>query len=179
MNIRNLVIGPLETNCYVIIDEKTSHAVVIDPADEDNDLKHLVENPDIHVDKILLTHGHFDHIGGVNLIQQATGAELWIHSLDEKMLRDPSKNMSSFFEKGIVCVEPSHHFDDQTVLKCGSLQIKVIHTPGHTRGSSCFQIDSVLFSGDTLFQMGVGRTDFPDSSTQKLLESIKKKAFLS
>ncbi|OFY66336.1 MAG: hypothetical protein A2Y71_15850, partial [Bacteroidetes bacterium RBG_13_42_15] len=159
MNIRKLVMGPLETNCYVITDEKTSRSIVIDPADENKDLKQLVEDSNTTVDKILLTHGHFDHIGGVNVIQRLTGAELWIHSLDEEMLRDPSKNISSFFENRIVCSEPSYHFKDDTLLECGSLQIKVIHTPGHTLGSSCFLIDGALFSGDTLFQMGIGRTD--------------------
>lgn len=170
-----LELGPLQTNCYILTDEKSLKAVVIDPADEGERIWNFLEEKKWTLEKILLTHGHYDHIGGVPLLKKLSGVEVWIHEADAGMLTDSHKNLSFFL--GLSHTEPDadKFLKEGLKIEIGSSKIRVLHTPGHTSGSVSFVGDDFAIVGDTLFQNSVGRTDFPGSSYEVLLDSIQRK----
>lgn len=170
-----LVLGELSTNCYVLADEATRNAVVIDaPSNADKILK-LLDKNGLRLKFIFLTHAHFDHIMALNELQQATEAEIFLHTGEEKYLNDSSLNLSYQFNKQLPKIENYRLINDGDVLSLDSLRFEVIHTPGHTEGSVCYLIDNILISGDTLFSGSVGRTDFPSGSFETEINSIEKK----
>lgn len=179
MEIIKLILGNLGTNCYVVIDEQTRKSAVIDPADYGKELKYVLENNNISsVDFILLTHGHYDHIWGVkDLKNDYPDAKIAIHSLDEECLRDEQKSLK---DTSVYALQPKLNLnadvilEESDVIKLGSLELEVIHTPGHTPGSICFVCSDVIFSGDTLFCKTVGRTDFLGGNMDDMLKSLKK-----
>ncbi|MBU1148135.1 MAG: MBL fold metallo-hydrolase, partial [Candidatus Omnitrophica bacterium] len=122
---------------------------------------------------VINTHGHGDHIGA----DSEFGLPIWIHSLDAEFLQDPSKNLSGMLGFLLKTKPASRLLDEGDVLKIGSVNLEVIHTPGHTPGSICFKGDSVVFTGDTLFCEGIGRTDFAYGSQEDIIRSIKEKLF--
>ena len=164
MEIKRLILSPLGTNCYLV---KTGDGsgVVIDPADEGEVILAKAAEMDMKIEKILLTHGHFDHTGAVNFLKEKTGAQMYIHSDDVCMLTDGDKALAYF------C--PSMPFEQKTadvVIKDGDeiaqdgVIFKVMHTPGHSAGSVCFIAKNtdgmdVMFSGDTIFRNSIGRSD--------------------
>ncbi len=163
------------SNCYLIVNEKTGEGAVVDPAWYGDALKKAIG--DIRIKYILLTHGHFDHIFGVHGLREATGAKVVIHEKDAGHLLDPKKSLAdgNFPEKQIP-VEADMFVEDGDVLTLGDEEIKVMHTPGHTMGSVCYicENDRVIISGDTLFCMTAGRTDFFDGSDELMIESLKR-----
>ncbi len=177
MNIIKLELEPFSTNCYILIDEKTKKAAIIDPAIYSNELLNQIKSNDIsEVEYILLTHGHFDHILGVAELKDAyKDAKIAIHSFDSDCLSDPHKSMAkSIIGDAQKLVEADINLKDNYSLKLGELSIDVLHTPGHTPGSVCFVCEDAIFSGDTLFCKTVGRTDFEGGSMQDMLESINR-----
>lgn len=180
MFLKKLVVGALETNCYLIGCKKTKKAAVIDPGGEeevDLILKLLQEN-NFDLKYIINTHGHIDHIAGNRRLKDKTMASLLIHKLDADMLVDINKNFSIFMGKEI-CSPPADIFleeGDEIIL--GSLKLTVFHTPGHTPGGISLILDNVIFTGDTLFAGGIGRTDLPGGSYQDLQRSIKEKLLI-
>lgn len=172
-NVYSFVVGPLETNAYVLT--QNGKAVVIDPGDEDARLQAFLHENHLTVERILLTHGHYDHIGGVEKLKKLTHAKVGIHSLDSEMLLDPQKNLSIFLGASYRLSPAEEYLEDGMEIPFGSSTIRVLFTPGHTPGSVCFLWDKILFSGDTLFWESIGRTDFPGGSLGTLLNSIQKK----
>ncbi len=174
MRMHHMVTGSLDVNCYFIIDK--GHCAVIDPADEVPVLAYL-EKENLKLTHILLTHGHFDHIGGVAKLKEATNAKICIHKKDAPMLRSDDANFAKFAG---MRVEPSvadeilAHNDELTV---GDVRIRVLHTPGHTPGGVCYLVEDCLFTGDTLFRLSVGRWDFPGADGDELFASIKETLF--
>ena len=169
MNIECLVVGQLGVNCYLLTNDK--EAIVIDPGDEAEVILSAVEEKGCTLSKILLTHGHFDHAGAVSDLAEKTGAEVIIHSGDEIMLRDNSKNLSFLTGVGIKCYEGATMLESVGEITLGSEKINYIHTPGHSEGSVTYQCGDNLFCGDLIFRGSIGRYDFGD--LKKELGSIK------
>lgn len=172
-NVYSFVVGPLETNAYVLT--QNGKAVLIDPGAEDPILFGFLQKHLFHVEWILLTHGHYDHIGGVQKLKRMTQAKVGIHSLDHEMLLDPQKNLSILLNESYTFGPADQKLEDEMEIPLGSSIIRVLFTPGHTPGSVCFMWKDMLFSGDTLFSGSIGRTDYPGGSLDLLLQSIQNK----
>ncbi|MDR0919149.1 MAG: MBL fold metallo-hydrolase [Oscillospiraceae bacterium] len=171
MKIYTMPLGQLQANCHIIsFDDNTCIAIDIG-GESDKVLKYLQENR-LVLNAILLTHGHCDHIGGVEIVRRETNAMVYIAKEDMEMLFNSEKNLSTLLRLNTPTVQYFSYIKTDTLNICDK-EIRVIRTPGHTKGSVCFLIENCLFSGDTLFRNGVGRTDFPGGSTQELLNSLK------
>lgn len=160
MKIHSIAVGPVQTNVYLVGDEKTKEAAIIDPADSPKKIMAMISESGFTVKKILLTHGHFDHIAALGEIAEKTGAEIYISEKDVELLRNANKNVSMLF-LGIDI-----HFDmpvkivkNEDKITVGKLEFTVQETPGHTRGSVCYFAEKAIFTGDTIFASGYGRTD--------------------
>ena len=177
MFLKRLVVGLLETNCYLISCEKTKEAAVIDPGGEEaaDLILNLLQKNNFNLKYIINTHGHIDHIIGNNLLKVKTEALLLIHRLDADMLIDGNKNISSFMGKEICSPHADKLLEEGDEISLGTLKLKFIHTPGHTPGGISLVVDNIVFTGDTLFAGGIGRTDLPGGSYQDLQKSIKEK----
>ncbi|MDR1565361.1 MAG: MBL fold metallo-hydrolase [Oscillospiraceae bacterium] len=169
--MRILVLGSMQNNCYIITDEASGETAVIDPGEFSAELEELGAKG---VKYILLTHGHFDHIGGVDELRELTGAQVAVSKADALLMKDSSINGGRLFSaKSGVCAEPDLILNDGDIITLGQLKIKVIATPGHTAGGLCFLCEGSLFSGDTLFYHECGRWDFATGSQEQMLESLK------
>lgn len=177
MFIETLVVGPLQANCYIVGDEATSEALVIDPGGDADKILDVVAKLGATVKMIVNTHGHVDHILANGRIKEATNAPIAIHAADAGMLTNPLAAFS--FLLGVLKPSPPANvmLYEGDVLDAGDVHLHVIHTPGHSRGGICLyeEKEGVVFTGDTLFQGGIGRTDFPGGSHQTLLDSIRTK----
>lgn len=165
------------TNCYVVFDEETKEVMVIDPA---GDVEKIIEIIDILHGKlkyIYLTHCHGDHISGVTELKEKMGGKIIIHRNDAIGLNDKNINLTQIIDMPEVELEADSRVDDEDLLHIGNLEFKVIHTPGHTCGSSSLYCDEerLLFSGDTLFRGTWGRTDLPTSDFMSIIDSITNK----
>lgn len=178
MKIYKLIVGPIQSNCY-IIETKNKNGVIIDAGDEAEKIIEFYERKGITIKKILITHGHFDHIGAVSAIVAKTGAHVYIHPSDAAKLQSP--------EKSLATIIPDHKFNKVTkyepifegdTITVDELTFKVMHTPGHSKGSVCYILDDIIFSGDTIFCGSVGRTDFPDGDLDEIVSSAKRIAKL-
>lgn len=174
MLIKTIIVGVLETNCYIFGDEGGAVAV-IDPGDEAEKILGYVNETGCSVKYIILTHGHVDHIGAVKKLKAETGAEVLIHEADAACLTDAKKNLSVYMIMPCVQLPADRVLKDGDTIKVGNYEVNVIHTPGHTPGGICLQAGKALFSGDTLFRASAGRTDLPGGSRQDLLDSINNK----
>jgi hydroxyacylglutathione hydrolase len=175
VTLKRFVLGPLETNTYVLLDGNTRHAAVIDPAAEDDGLDRYLKTHASAVDAVLLTHGHYDHIAGVPRLKSLWKSKVGIHPLDAGMLAHPSENLSILLGFSFRAGDADLRLEDGMQIQIGSVPVRVIHTPGHTPGSVCFAGEGFALAGDTLFRHSVGRTDFHGSSMEKLMHSIREK----
>lgn len=178
MRIITMPVGELAANCYIVYCKNTKKAVVIDPGAEGQSILNRIQYEGVKVEYILLTHGHFDHIGAVKFLKEQLGAFVAIHSGDAQALTDASRNLSTFMGEHSVQVPADVLLKEGDVLDVGDIKMKVLHTPGHSEGSACFMADSpikVVFTGDMLFQGSIGRSDFPGGSYDQLISSIRDK----
>ena len=180
MIFETLVVGPLGVNCFILGDEETKEGIIIDPGSDIERILNKINRIGLKVKTILNTHGHFDHIGANAKIISTLGAKLLIHKSDAAFLTRANEYASLYGLKAEDSPPPNSFLEDAMEITFGKYQLKVLHTPGHSSGGCCFYLASekMLFTGDTLFAEGVGRTDLPGSSEQALRQSIKTKLFV-
>ncbi len=180
MRITNLPSGALQANTYLAVDEKTNEGFIVDPGGYNKVLTKEVRDNDVNIKYIILTHGHSDHICGVNEHKaEFPDAKIVAYKDEEAMLENPNLNQSPGF--GVpYSTKADILVSDGDELKVGDVTLKFIHTPGHTEGGMCIYVEEAkaLFSGDTLFRQSIGRTDFPGGSYKEIMDSIRKKLFL-
>lgn len=175
LKIHGLQVGMLETNCYLIEHTETHQALCVDPGGDAEKIIRYCKQYRIAIDRILLTHGHYDHIGAVNALVDTFGMKVWIHPDDVDMATNPELNLSSFIVAPYHIDSYLNYFEEDELIMLGNQKIQVIHTPGHSPGSVCFLWNDYLISGDTLFRNSIGRSDFPGSDPELLIESIEQK----
>ena len=179
MKIVNIPTGMLQANTYLVCDETSRLGFIVDLGGYSKELKNIIEKNDIQIQYIVLTHGHGDHIGGVQEhLKDFPDAKVVCSRAEEKMLLDPELNEAHHFGPEKVSFNPDILVDDGDTLTVGNMTMKFIMTPGHTEGGLCILVDDVLFSGDTLFCRSIGRTDLAGGDFKTLMESIKNKLFL-
>lgn len=169
--LKRFVVGLLETNCYLVADALTKEACLIDPGSGPYPIKNFIKKEGLDLKFIINTHGHGDHIGANAFF----GVPIFIHKLDKDFLKDPGRNMSRLFMTGIVSPWAEKLLEEGDILSLGGLELKVLHTPGHTPGSVSLVLDGVVFTGDALFAGSIGRTDFEYGDQDQLIRSITQK----
>lgn len=167
-------VGMIGTNCYLLYDEDLKEAIIVDPGDNAAFLAGSIDNLELKPVAILLTHGHFDHIGAVNELKDRYDIPLYVSKKDAEMIQNPNMNMGGI---SVKVTEKDVLLEGCEEFELGGINFKVIATPGHTPGGLCYYISSedVLLSGDTMFRYSWGRTDFPGGSAVDLMNSIKEK----
>jgi hydroxyacylglutathione hydrolase len=173
-----LAVGPFATNCYIVGSEETKHGIIIDPGDDAAAILGRVADLGLDIKMLVLTHGHIDHVGALKAVKEATDAEMAIHADDAKSLRGLRGVLQSIIVPGLfypLPPPPERLLRDGDSLDVGGLHFEVLHTPGHTPGGICLLGEGVVFSGDTLFNYGIGRTDLPGGSYHRLVESIRSR----
>ena len=171
LQIKEVTVGAIGTCCYVLWDDARDDCVVIDPGDEPERIRQAAQGRAIAA--ILLTHGHFDHIGAVRALMTKDTA-LVIAAQDAPMLTDPQLNASFLLGKPVTAPEATRLVREGDTVSAAGLTFTVLHTPGHTAGSVCYQIGEKLFTGDTLFRFGCGRTDLPTGSETQMRQSLSR-----
>ncbi len=178
MKITNLPSGQLAVNTYLVEDEETKKGFIVDPGGYNPRLTALIKEEGIHIEYIILTHGHSDHIGGVRQHkEELPGVQVVADAAEVPMLADARMNMSSMMGEAVT-VEPDITVNDGDSLTVGNLELKFLHTPGHSPGGMCIVVGNTVFSGDTLFCGSIGRTDFPGCSFSELSESIRHQLYV-
>lgn len=173
MKVDRIVVGSMQENCYILSCEITKEAIVVDPGFEAKRIIKFIEENELKPQSIVLTHGHYDHIGGVEEIKNAFNVDIIIHQEDVELIEDPDKNFSSRTNK-IIKFSADRIVEEMNTIKFGNEEVVVIHTPGHTHGGICLLSGKILIAGDTLFKQSIGRTDLSGCSEKFLVKSIKK-----
>lgn len=171
MVIETVIVGDMQTNCYILAEDKKSSCIVIDPGSDYKKIRAVLDRHSLTPDFIINTHGHIDHIGA----NAEFKIPIFIHSLDDDFLENPQKSLSLFYGNSKKSPGSSRLLEDKDIIELKNLRLEVIHTPGHTPGSICLKTDTILFTGDTLFFEGIGRTDFPQGDGENLIRSVRDK----
>lgn len=174
LKIHTLALGSYQTNCYILRNADSASCAVIDPGYEANTILTLLQKEGLSLDAILLTHGHFDHVGAVKELVQSTGCRLWMQERDYSQLRTPT-NLYLYpltnCKKPVVCF-----CQEGERISAGGLTFRVMETPGHTWGSVCYLCEDAMFSGDTLFAGACGRVDLPGGDGEAMRSSLERLA---
>ena len=175
MVIEQIIVGHMSVCCYLLGDEATKEAVLVDPTSDFEKINAIIDRYGFKITKIINTHGHFDHIGGNRYYIKKTGARLLIHEADYFYLGKNVNRLIEFFKGGRSIKHEVELLHDGDIITAGNTEIKVIHTPGHSPGSICLYFTGNIFTGDTLFTEGMGRTDFSGGCGETILKSIKER----
>ncbi|NMB02921.1 MAG: MBL fold metallo-hydrolase [Tissierellia bacterium] len=175
MILEKFVTPGMGVNCYLV--GQNDQVVMIDPGTVLDQVDQVIEQKGYQLQAIVLTHGHADHIGGVEHYRDKYGVDVYIHEDDEEMIKNPRQNLSQGVYGYEISIEDALTYRDRDRLDLGDIRLEIIHTPGHTKGSSCLLIDGDLFTGDTLFKMGVGRWDLYGGNGDQLMNSIRTRLF--
>jgi len=177
MILETVCVGPFQVNCYILAASQNCRAIIIDPGDEELKIKKALERYKLNPAFIINTHGHIDHIGSDDKFQ----VPIYIHQSDLALLKDPKLNLSSLLTAPFSLKSEIKTLEDKEIIELDGLQLETLHSPGHTPGGICLLLkkpkNKILFSGDTLFCQGIGRTDFPGASLDTLIKSIKERLF--
>lgn len=178
LKIGRIVMGMCQTNCYFVYEEGKDRVLLFDPADKGSYIYSALKDKGFTVGAILLTHGHFDHIWGVEEIRELSGAKVYAYEKEKELCEDASLNVSKGAGRACVVKADQYVKDGGEITEAG-ITCRLLATPGHTSGSCCyyFEADKIMISGDTLFQESVGRTDLPTGSMGTLVRSVKDKLF--
>ncbi|MDL2275048.1 MBL fold metallo-hydrolase [Desulfosarcina sp. OttesenSCG-928-G10] len=185
MIIRQLTVGPIQANCFILGCEETRQAVVIDPGDDADRILTALAKDKLTVVHLIDTHGHFDHVGANKRMKDVTGADILIHADDAPMLSQLAATAASWGMSAENSPPPDQLLKDGDTITFGTHTLKVLHTPGHTRGGICLYVEypqdgetrKAVFVGDTLFTGSIGRTDFPGGDFNTLINSIHTRLF--
>lgn len=167
-----MIVGDILTNCYLFGEDNT--VFIIDPGDEGIKIEEIIVKNKLKPIGIILTHGHFDHIGAALYLKKKFKLSIYAHIDEAKMLNDIHLNLSYYIGEELR-IQPDEFLNEGDILRVGRFNIKVLHTPGHTEGSICLLCDNILFSGDTIFKESYGRCDLPLGNEKLILDSITKK----
>lgn len=180
MKINRFVIGPVGTNCYIVRNEESGECFLVDPADCPPELLRFIREEKLAVKAVLLTHGHFDHIMGLDGLLSEYPVPVYAHEDEKPILENADLNASSSMYGRGYTFSGAEYVSDGSRLEIAGMTAEVIATPGHTAGGCCyyFRKEKVLFSGDTLFCASVGRTDLPTGNGSRLIRSIREKLFI-
>jgi glyoxylase-like metal-dependent hydrolase (beta-lactamase superfamily II) len=179
LRVERVVVGALEVNCYIVLDEKSKEGIVIDPGAEGRRIVRIIEGESINLKYIINTHGHVDHIGANRDVKNAfPDALLAIGEFDLPLLRNAMNSYIAMMVGAKESPEPDLLLKEGDIIEFGECTLKVIHTPGHTPGSICLLTEGIVFTGDTLFAGSIGRVDLPMSQPEKLIPSIKEKLMI-
>lgn len=173
MILIRLVVGPLQVNCFIVADDKTKEAVVIDPGDDAREILGVIGEKGFKIRHIVNTHAHFDHIGANKAMRDATGAQLLLHEADAPLLAAAPRQSASFGMSPVSSPPADRYVKHGDVITAGEVSLKVLHTPGHTPGGISLLEQGIVFTGDALFAGSIGRTDFPGGDLMTLIASIK------
>lgn len=175
MKILHLELGPIGTNCYIVYDETSKEAMLIDPAWDYEQIDKTLRDHGLTLKFVFLTHGHADHIGALQEVRNKKDVPVYVGKGDSFLIQNSANNLSAFMGKKIECTSPEFTVSDGDSITLGSLSFTVYETPGHTPGGVCLYGEGVVFAGDTLFRYSIGRTDFSGGSYQQLIDSIEQK----
>ena len=176
IHVESMCLGPLGVNTYVVYQQSRKDCVVFDPAEAEPVMQYL-QSQGLSCAAILLTHGHFDHILGLAELKEKTGAPVYVHSLDAEMLEDEVASLAGLCGASVPPCKPDVLLQDGDTVAAAGMAFAVLHTPGHSPGGVCYVEENgrLLFSGDTLFRLSVGRADFPGSKETDLYHSLLDK----
>jgi len=177
LQVEPLVVGPLFSNCYIVWDDKIKTGIVIDPGDDANNILKVIEELGLHINSILVTHGHFDHVGAVKTLIKELGVDFFAHKDDLFFIQYAEKSARRWGIEIEQPPNPNYFLEDGQIINVGEFKLNVLHTPGHSPGGVCFLYNKMVFCGDTLFQGSIGRTDFRKGSLEDLIKSIKTRLY--
>ena len=177
MVIKMLAVGPFASNCYIVGSSSTKQGMIIDPGAEAGTILSTVQQMGLSISIIVATHAHMDHVGALRSVKEKTKAEFLLHEAEKGLvLTGPMRMLTSFAPDSFQAPpKPDRLLRDGDRIEVGDLHFEVLHTPGHSAGGICLSAHGVVFSGDTLFNFGIGRTDFPGCSHERLIKSIREK----
>lgn len=179
LKIHKIIVGMIETNCYIIQDEESKDAIIIDPGDNEDEIFEFINKHGIkHIPYIFYTHGHIDHVRANPKLKKLTNSKIAVHKNDVELIENGELCGATYLGISYHEHSPDIVIQDKDEFEFSGNKIKVIHTPGHTQGCVCYLIDNYLFSGDTLFKSSVGRTDLYGGNYEMILKSIKDKLFI-
>ena len=177
LQVEQLVVGPLDSNCFIVWDDQIKRGVVIDPGDDADKILNRIKELGIEIKVILVTHGHFDHVGAVAPLKRELNVEFLAHKDDLFFIEDGENAARRW---GFIIEQPpkpDRFIEDGDTIEVGNYELEVLHTPGHSPGGVSFLHDRMVFGGDTLFQSSIGRTDFRKGSFEELEKSIKTRLY--
>ena len=175
IEVRGLIVGAFQENCWVIGNRRTREAICIDPGEQADDILHMASEMGVTIKLIANSHAHLDHVLGVRGVQADDNAQFLLHQDDLDILQGAAESAARFGMQVEQPPDPNHFIEDAQRVEVDGVELRVIHTPGHTRGSVCFYGHGILFSGDTLFKQSIGRTDLPGGDFNQEMSSIVDK----